>query len=190
MRCFFVMLLFLDAYFLSSAQFIQESKKNERHVALTLEYRQRIESELSDICQDAIQVLKTHLIPKAVNAESKVFYLKMCFTPCSLALSLAHNAPPGLATTIGTWPSSRATLVMPTRTAPRAPRSLRTRRPRTSPRRRFVSLLSFLRFIVHHWVDSSLFVTLSCILLTLAVIADTDQPDPPRSCPQLLRLLL
>ena len=41
------------------------------------EYREKVEKELRDICQDVLGLLDNFLIPKASNAESKVFYLKM-----------------------------------------------------------------------------------------------------------------
>merc|ERR1719516_260251 len=41
------------------------------------EYREKVEKELRDICQDVLGLLDSFLIPKASNAESKVFYLKM-----------------------------------------------------------------------------------------------------------------
>ena len=41
------------------------------------EYREKIEKELRDICGDVLALLDKYLIPKASNAESKVFYLKM-----------------------------------------------------------------------------------------------------------------
>ena len=36
-----------------------------------------MEQELRDICNDVLGLLDNFLIPKASNAESKVFYLKM-----------------------------------------------------------------------------------------------------------------
>jgi 14-3-3 protein beta/theta/zeta len=36
-----------------------------------------VEKELREICQDVLGLLDKHLIAKASNAESKVFYLKM-----------------------------------------------------------------------------------------------------------------
>ena len=57
---------------------LQESKGNEKHVALIQSYREKIEKELSGICADVIGLLQTSLIPKAGSAESKVFYHKMC----------------------------------------------------------------------------------------------------------------
>jgi len=41
------------------------------------EYREKVEKELKDICQDVLNLLDKFLIPKAGNPESKVFYLKM-----------------------------------------------------------------------------------------------------------------
>merc|ERR1712111_240231 len=41
------------------------------------EYREKVEKELRDICQDVLGLLDKFLIAKASNAESKVFYLKM-----------------------------------------------------------------------------------------------------------------
>jgi 14-3-3 protein beta/theta/zeta len=41
------------------------------------EYREKVEKELDEICQDVLNLLEKHLVPKASNAESKVFYLKM-----------------------------------------------------------------------------------------------------------------
>jgi 14-3-3 protein beta/theta/zeta len=41
------------------------------------EYREKIEKELREICGDVLSLLDKYLIPKASNAESKVFYLKM-----------------------------------------------------------------------------------------------------------------
>ena len=41
------------------------------------EYREKVENELRDICNDVLRLLDDFLIPKASNAESKVFYLKM-----------------------------------------------------------------------------------------------------------------
>ncbi|XP_010794230.1 14-3-3-like protein [Notothenia coriiceps] len=40
-------------------------------------YREAIEKELNDICQEVLDLLDKHLIPKATPADSKVFYLKM-----------------------------------------------------------------------------------------------------------------
>eukprot|EP01115_Flamella_aegyptia_P014713 TRINITY_DN853_c0_g1_i1.p1 TRINITY_DN853_c0_g1~~TRINITY_DN853_c0_g1_i1.p1 ORF type:complete len:186 (-),score=86.92 TRINITY_DN853_c0_g1_i1:173-730(-) len=47
------------------------------HVAKIKEYRAKIELELSNICNDILNVLDKHLIPTANTGESKVFYHKM-----------------------------------------------------------------------------------------------------------------
>jgi len=54
-----------------------KTEGNERKQAIAKEYREKIEKELSDICYDVMSMLDKFLIPKASNAESKVFYLKM-----------------------------------------------------------------------------------------------------------------
>ncbi|XP_028819450.1 14-3-3 protein zeta/delta [Denticeps clupeoides] len=41
------------------------------------EYREKIEKELQEICNDVLALLDKYLIPTATPAESKVFYLKM-----------------------------------------------------------------------------------------------------------------
>merc|ERR1711997_1368740 len=40
-------------------------------------YGAKIEKELKDICEDVLSLIDSDLIPKASNAESKVFYHKM-----------------------------------------------------------------------------------------------------------------
>uniref|UniRef100_A0A3Q2Y032 Tyrosine 3-monooxygenase/tryptophan 5-monooxygenase activation protein zeta n=1 Tax=Hippocampus comes TaxID=109280 RepID=A0A3Q2Y032_HIPCM len=50
-----------------------DDKKKE----LAKEYQEKIEAELKGICQDVLDLLKLHLIPKTSSVESKVFYLKM-----------------------------------------------------------------------------------------------------------------
>lgn len=61
----------------SSIEQKEESKGNEVQVGLIKEYRQKIEAELTKICEDILQVLADHLIPSAQSGESKVFYFKM-----------------------------------------------------------------------------------------------------------------
>jgi len=55
----------------------QKTEGSERKQQMAKEYREKVESELRDICQDVLGLLDQYLIPKASNAESKVFYLKM-----------------------------------------------------------------------------------------------------------------
>merc|ERR1712048_159021 len=51
--------------------------KGEKKHAIATEYREKVEKELQDICEVVLNLLDTHLIPKASVGESKVFYLKM-----------------------------------------------------------------------------------------------------------------
>ncbi|CAJ0961419.1 unnamed protein product, partial [Mesorhabditis belari] len=55
----------------------QKVEGNDKKQELAKEYREKIEKELRDICLEALDLLDKHLIAKAENVESKVFYLKM-----------------------------------------------------------------------------------------------------------------
>jgi len=55
----------------------QKTEGSERKQAMAKEYRDKIEKELREICNDVLGLLDKYLIAKASNAESKVFYLKM-----------------------------------------------------------------------------------------------------------------
>lgn len=61
----------------SSIEQKEEQKGNETQAKLIREYRSKIEAELSNICDDILNVLTNHLIPTAQSGESKVFYYKM-----------------------------------------------------------------------------------------------------------------
>jgi len=61
----------------SSIEQKEEKKGNESHIKAIGEYRQKIESELSNICTDILELLDKNLIPSASTHESKVFYYKM-----------------------------------------------------------------------------------------------------------------
>jgi len=62
---------------ISSIEQKEENKGNEKHVSRIREYRARVDKELTEICNDILQVLDKHLIPTATSGESKVFYFKM-----------------------------------------------------------------------------------------------------------------
>ncbi|OAY84365.1 14-3-3-like protein D [Ananas comosus] len=62
---------------LSSIEQKEEAKGNEQHVRKIKEYRQKVESELSNICDDIMTVIDEHLIPSSTAVESSVFYYKM-----------------------------------------------------------------------------------------------------------------
>jgi len=54
-----------------------KTEGNERKQQMAKEYREKVEKELQDICNDVLTLLDKFLIAKASSAESKVFYLKM-----------------------------------------------------------------------------------------------------------------
>merc|ERR1712226_1370234 len=49
----------------------------DKKKAYALEYRNKVEKELQEICNVVLGLLDKHLIPKSTSHESKVFYLKM-----------------------------------------------------------------------------------------------------------------
>ncbi|CAK7327671.1 unnamed protein product [Dovyalis caffra] len=62
---------------LSSIEQKEESKGNETNVKRIKEYRQKVEAELTGICNDIMAVIDEHLIPSSTAGESTVFYHKM-----------------------------------------------------------------------------------------------------------------
>ncbi|BAT81582.1 hypothetical protein VIGAN_03134000, partial [Vigna angularis var. angularis] len=62
---------------ISSIEQKEESRDNEDHVTVIRDYRSKIESELSNTCDDILKLLNSRLIPSASSGDSKVFYLKM-----------------------------------------------------------------------------------------------------------------
>jgi 14-3-3 protein epsilon len=61
----------------SSIEQKEESKGNEAQVNIIKGYRDNIEKELGNICQDILDVIDKSLLPAAATGESKVFYHKM-----------------------------------------------------------------------------------------------------------------
>ncbi|XP_053571228.1 14-3-3 protein zeta/delta [Bombina bombina] len=55
----------------------QKTEGCEKKQQMAREYREKIETELKDICTDVLGLLDKYLVPNASQAESKVFYLKM-----------------------------------------------------------------------------------------------------------------
>ncbi|XP_071762153.1 14-3-3 protein zeta/delta-like [Centroberyx gerrardi] len=55
----------------------QKTEGSDKKQAMAKEYREKIEKELQEICNDVLDLLDKYLIPNANPAESKVFYLKM-----------------------------------------------------------------------------------------------------------------
>ncbi|XP_067867482.1 14-3-3 protein beta/alpha-1-like [Heterodontus francisci] len=50
---------------------------SEKKLHMVKEYREKVEAELREICNDVLGLLDKYLIPNSTNSESKVFYLKM-----------------------------------------------------------------------------------------------------------------
>ncbi|XP_035502288.1 14-3-3 protein beta/alpha-1 [Scophthalmus maximus] len=55
----------------------QKSEGNDKKQQMAREYREKIETELQEICHDVLGLLDNFLIANALAPESKVFYLKM-----------------------------------------------------------------------------------------------------------------
>ena len=74
------------------------------HVLVRIQYKKRVELELTQICKEVLTLLEDKLLKSNAtrSAESNVFYLKMCETSQELFL----RALSGLATTTATSPSS------------------------------------------------------------------------------------
>ncbi|KAJ0980184.1 hypothetical protein J5N97_008439 [Dioscorea zingiberensis] len=62
---------------MSSIEQKEESKGNERNVKLIKGYCQKVEEELTKICNDILSIIDEHLIPSSGSGESSVFYYKM-----------------------------------------------------------------------------------------------------------------
>ncbi|KAG5846792.1 tyrosine 3-monooxygenase/tryptophan 5-monooxygenase activation protein, theta polypeptide a [Anguilla rostrata] len=55
----------------------QKTEGSDKKLQMVKEYREKVESELRDICNDVLELLNKYLIANSTNPESKVFYLKM-----------------------------------------------------------------------------------------------------------------
>ncbi|KAL8088243.1 hypothetical protein AgCh_038141 [Apium graveolens] len=62
---------------LSSIEQKEESRGNHQNANRIKEYRQKVETELTAICNDIMSVIDEHLIPSCAPGESTVFYYKM-----------------------------------------------------------------------------------------------------------------
>ncbi|KAB5529861.1 hypothetical protein DKX38_019942 [Salix brachista] len=62
---------------ISSIEQKEGSRGNEDHVSVIRDYRAKIETELSSICDGILKVLDSGVIPVAKAGDSKRFYLKM-----------------------------------------------------------------------------------------------------------------
>ena len=54
-----------------------EREGDTANTALAKRYKQKLEDEITSICEDVLDVLDKHLIPSATSGESIVFYAKM-----------------------------------------------------------------------------------------------------------------
>ncbi|XP_061837421.1 14-3-3 protein beta/alpha-1 [Nerophis lumbriciformis] len=55
----------------------QKIEGNDKKKQMAREYREKIETELQEICHDVLGLLDQYLIANASSSEGKVFYLKM-----------------------------------------------------------------------------------------------------------------
>ncbi|XP_062858393.1 tyrosine 3-monooxygenase/tryptophan 5-monooxygenase activation protein, theta polypeptide a [Trichomycterus rosablanca] len=55
----------------------QKTDVGDKKLQMVKEYREKVEGELKEICNDVLGLLSKYLIENSTNAESKVFYLKM-----------------------------------------------------------------------------------------------------------------
>ncbi|KAB5512123.1 hypothetical protein DKX38_029151 [Salix brachista] len=62
---------------ISSIEQKEGSRGNEDYVSVTRDYRAKIETELSSICDGILKALDSKVIPVAKAGNSKCFYLKM-----------------------------------------------------------------------------------------------------------------
>ena len=62
---------------ISSIEQKEESKGGAEHVRKIKEYRDKVEEELTNLCNDILSVLDDCLIPSASTEESRVFFHKM-----------------------------------------------------------------------------------------------------------------
>ncbi|GMY35492.1 14-3-3-like protein [Fagus crenata] len=61
---------------ISSIEQKKESHGNEDYISMIHDYRSKIESDLSNICNGILKLLDTRLILSSSTSDSKVFYLK------------------------------------------------------------------------------------------------------------------
>jgi 14-3-3 protein epsilon len=55
----------------------EKKKDNSPFLSYIQEYRKKIEEELTIMCNNVLNILDSHLLKKAEDAEARVFYLKM-----------------------------------------------------------------------------------------------------------------
>ncbi|TVU02050.1 hypothetical protein EJB05_52416 [Eragrostis curvula] len=55
----------------------EEGKGNESRMKMAIEFRQKVEAELDNLCNNVINTIDKHLLPYSSDAESKAFYYQM-----------------------------------------------------------------------------------------------------------------
>jgi 14-3-3 protein epsilon len=55
----------------------EKKKESSNFLPFIQEYRKKIEEELTRTCNNVLNAIDTHLLPRAADAEAKVFYHKM-----------------------------------------------------------------------------------------------------------------
>ncbi len=55
----------------------KEETKGSKFMDIIREYKAKVEGEVEGVCNEVVDILDKNLVPKAANAESEVFYLKM-----------------------------------------------------------------------------------------------------------------
>ena len=56
---------------------LKKEEKNSNQANYIKEIKQKVESELNEICQNIQQVIDKYLIPNATDSETKVFFMKL-----------------------------------------------------------------------------------------------------------------
>ncbi|XP_058192664.1 14-3-3-like protein GF14 iota [Rhododendron vialii] len=64
-------------HIMSSFEQKEKSQGNDHNVKIIKGYRQKVEEELSKICNDILTIIDKHLIPSSKSEEATVFYYKM-----------------------------------------------------------------------------------------------------------------
>ena len=62
---------------LSSIQKKENNKGNAENVQKVKNYKHKIEIELTEICQDLLNLIEEYLVPNSQSDEAKVFFNKM-----------------------------------------------------------------------------------------------------------------
>lgn len=60
-----------------SVVFARLPRPQSDQLPLIRDYKSKIETELTDICDDILKIIEAELIPNSTSEEGKVFYYKM-----------------------------------------------------------------------------------------------------------------